>query len=1669
MSEKLSYWLKSRKYKRSQLTKLHTKIKASPNLSVTEANENLARVQQLDVELKQFNSDIGSVATDEELQTEFEECDSYDLKVIELVTMLRAGIPSGGNQSSNNNNNSIYNVPNTSNKLKLPEVPIPFYGHETNESLGQFLLTFENIVSKYPIGEYEKFILFKNHLRNEPLVLVKSLQPSQQSYEHAKKLLKDAFESESANKFDVIARLSKLKWKVGSSPYEFVGEMRTLEASFNNLSIDTATILQYFFWNAMPSDLQSQLIIMCNNDKPSLSQINDKIFKALNRCNEMNSFQVKKDNSSNVVVKSGKVSNNNTANNFAVNIPQNSSKQKRYFCTLCSSPSGAKVSTHGTADCPVYMNAETKIKRLRELNACIKCGYGNHSTDKCYFKFSKPCSLCKNNHMSFLCNQNKNLKSDKQKPKTSANTANIWSVHNINVGSNSLLPTFSALILGHKIRCMKDSGCQPNFIKTSVADRLNLPVIEENFPITINGFNGTQHYNTKVVRIRIEVGEREFELKAICVPNIRTSLSITDLSKCALGFVRKGYKLADQDLIKSDDVNDIEFILGTSNLEVMLETQVTFGGDETSVYSQTHAGILLFGNVALMLRNLNYLNDINIGDFFPISVSDAFSVSTVEVHPNVDISIVNKCDIQSNFVAADNHGKIIEKAVCDATEEMIKVLNYDPCMNENSNNDLDIKVTERILVNTERQTDGRLVMPLPWRTEALHLLESNFKLAENILYSNLKKLQKHNDRLVMIDDVFREQVRTGIIEKVDNLEEVKHSSEHSFLAHMPIFKLEKSSSKCRIVFLSNLSGTSQNGAALSHNQVMHAGPNLNNKITTAILNLRFGEHILTYDLKKAFNQIALNDCDANKLTFLWFNNVQAGDFSLVAYRNLRLSFGLRPSPTILMLALYKILCLDEETNVKLKSLKRLMYTLLYMDNGAVTGTAEEVKWAFDVLPSIFSPYKFELQQFMTDIPSIQESADQLSGEKTPSHVKLLGLQWDRVSDTISAPAIELCSDCKTKREILKSIASQYDVFNFHGPMLNRARLFLHSLQCDSSLGWDDKIDASRLSEWKNIVKQANAAESVQIPRFVGNRQDEYDLICFTDSSKSIYAAVIYIKNLKTGVVNFVTSKNRIVNKQMELKTIPVLELQALTLGVETLLDVKEELSGLKSISPIKICNLKLFSDNMIVLHWIQSFFHQFAKMQKLSVFVMNRLEYIQRQCRDNSFLFEYIQTDVNPADCLTRCLSYKLLQKSNYVDGPEIIRKDNNNNNSILQVSIPNPLVNPQVVMSSDLCSGAGRKENTDHSSSLLSIDKFSSFNRLNRVMTNVISFIENCKRKVKIKKGIAVECTESKYAEMATRYLISSEQKFYFTDVYNFCRNPSEVVKQMPELVGRMNIFLDNDDLLKVKCKFDRFRDNFKFPILLPKDSYITRLIIRDNHVENCHVGCYNLISRLRKTFWIEHVYTTVNKVLKDCVTCRRFNNRTVKLNQSSYRDFRANPSTIPFRNVFVDYLGPFQVYQNNNKTKVWILLFTCLWSRAVNLKITSDLTVGNFFRAFQMHVFEEGIPERIFSDLGSQITSAAKQIEGFLSEQEVSSYLSQNNIESVSFQHYSKGNSSLGSLVEVFVKFIKRLIQSSVRNNVLDYGDFELLMSKAKHLVNSRPLTFKDSLRDYKGSELP
>ena len=127
---------------------------------------------------------------------------------------------------------------------------------------------------------------------------------------------------------------------------------------------------------------------------------------------------------------------------------------------------------------------------------------------------------------------------------------------------------------------------------------------------------------------------------------------------------------------------------------------------------------------------------------------------------------------------------------------------------------------------------------------------------------------------------------------------------------------------------------------------------------------------LIFDVKKAFLQLKLKESDRNKLCFLWYADPLNGDYSIRAYRCLRVPFGLRPSPSLLMLSLFYILIYNVSDDDEFKNLKKLIYECFYMDNGAITSNSSLIE-KYKILPEIFSPYGFEIQEFSSNDNSLK--------------------------------------------------------------------------------------------------------------------------------------------------------------------------------------------------------------------------------------------------------------------------------------------------------------------------------------------------------------------------------------------------------------------------------------------------------------------------------------------------------------------------------------------------------------------------------------------------------------------------------------------------------------------------------------------------------------------------
>lgn len=1659
---------------RTEITKTYTKLFVDPGeLSTDEKKSILDRFNTLKTDIRDLDQKVleglsSGTSTDEEFQKEYDCCAAYEDKISAIIGKVEE-VPVSSLGSL-----SLPRADSLRSQLKLPHLPLPTFGNEEGENIHRFFVEFEAIINKYGINNYEKFIFLRGQLRKRPLVIVKGLETCNQNYRCAKDLLLRAFGNELTQQYDAIKRLSEMKLAANEDPYAYISNMKLLTESFTTLKIDSKLVLQYFFWTGMNTSMQQNFVHITNKNKPSLAEINEHVFEAAERyCKDLDC--AKSDKS--VKAKSPEQSAAAFATNVGVQNPG-----KIPYCSLCSTPSNRDAS-HSTFNCTVYSTTKAKRDKLVELNGCTKCGNISHKTDQCRFFFKKKCSKCSKFHFSFLCmadnssqkNNSSEKKAKKPEPNNNNDTTSAGSVEsssvdsgatffslNVNSGHSSVVPTFSVdLGCSHVLHGMKDSGCQTNFITNNLADELNLPVLVEKHLLKIGGFNSTKSLITKIVHISL-FGRSN--IAAVCVPEIRTNLNLPQLDLIVQAFKAKGYTLADKLLKNSTSISNLNFVLGTLDSQILPQSDKVFGQFPQSMYSVTPIGILLSGCTDRLMKNLD---DLPLADYEEtVNVGSSFSSeNTVDMS---DDQFQYSC-LQSNSVSINEHGEVDESILDNALKELTSsnitdIMHYDQGTYEDKHVQSDQSLIQFVLNNTNRLDDGRLQMPLLWNGRVSHRLASNFNLAKAVLKGNFRKLQSNELYLKMYNESILEQFNNGIIERIEDVPSfLREHPNASFLAHMGVFKLSRESTKCRVVYLSNLCEKDpRNPMTISHNQAMYSGPNLNKKISTSIIKLRFDSFLLNFDIAKAFLNIALSKVDSDRLLFLWYRNIAAGDKQLVAYRCLRLPFGLRCSPTILMLALYKILMLNTEgDSSRLLQLKKLIYDLIYVDNGAVTSNdSDYIVWACEVLSNIFSPYKFKLQQFSTNVESLQKKIDSES-DPTPEVVKLFGMSWNRTTDMLLTHPMKLSVKASTKRQMLSSIAENYDVFQLCGPLLNRARLFIHRLQCDGSVGWDDLLGNDLLHEWEVIAKQVNTSKSIPINRFIGRRDGNYQLVAYTDASSCMFGCVIYILNLSNSKLSFLIAKNRIVNKQLSTKSIPALELHALTLGIETLMSIRADLTDNSNVVPINISKMNIFSDSMVSLNWLNSSVHKLDKMQRKAPFVLNRLEKISQMCDVFPVTFNFIAGCENPADAVTRPISYRQLTLSNYVTGPLTFCREPDPVGFTFTVPRED---DTQVEAEStsqrrDLLSCAS---SISPSEPLISTERYSSFSKLASVYSYVLKFVANIKSKISNSKYSP--CGHESFYQQACSLIVRTDQNQYYPEVFEFFNKSPKAKKSIPSIVNQLNLFLDGEGLIRVRSKFDRWRNNkdYSFPILLAKNSTLTNLIISNCHQKLAHAGCYSVLAELRKKFYIPNYFSKVKQLLKSCLICRRVNARAIKLNQSPYREFRINPPQVPFRTMFIDYFGPYEVRRNSHRDKVYVLILTCMWCRAINLKLCYDLSVKEFIRSFQLHVFEFGIPELVISDLGTQLVAGANIISNICNDTETKLFFDERGIKSIKFEQYFKGCSAMGSMVESCVKLSKRLIYGAIGKTVLDVVHFDFIIQQTVHLVNKRPVAFREALRD-------
>lgn len=121
------------------------------------------------------------------------------------------------------------------------------------------------------------------------------------------------------------------------------------------------------------------------------------------------------------------------------------------------------------------------------------------------------------------------------------------------------------------------------------------------------------------------------------------------------------------------------------------------------------------------------------------------------------------------------------------------------------------------------------------------------------------------------------------------------------------------------------------------------------------------------------------------------------------------------------------------------------------------------------------------------------------------------------------------------------------------------------------------------------------------------------------------------------------------------------------------------------------------------------------------------------------------------------------------------------------------------------------------------------------------------------------------------------------------------------------LSIFLDDDGLLRVGGRLKNVPIPYsqKHPVLLPKDHWVSNLLIRMEHLANYHSGALTTLYSLGRRYWLIDGRRQVRKILLNCTRCTRMSPPTSDYIMGDLPKSRVT-NTKPFLNVGIDYCGP-------------------------------------------------------------------------------------------------------------------------------------------------------------------
>ena len=403
-------------------------------------------------------------------------------------------------------------------------------------------------------------------------------------------------------------------------------------------------------------------------------------------------------------------------------------------------------------------------------------------------------------------------------------------------------------------------------------------------------------------------------------------------------------------------------------------------------------------------------------------------------------------------------------------------------------------------------------------------------------------------------------------------------------------------------------------------------------------------------------------------------------------------------------------------------------------------------------------------------------------------------------------------------------------------------------------------------------------------------------------------------------MSFVMGKARVTPKK--IVSIPRLELAAATISVNIGDKLKDELE----YEDIKDY---YWTDSKVVLGFISN------ESRRFHTYVANRVQLIHEHTTPSQW--NYVETGLNTADEGSRGMSPKdFVEKAAWITGPDFLKEPVK---SWLKEETYEDHVDPD---SPEVKNVKVNISTVKESSDIVKrLRRFSSWFKAKMAVALCLKYKRHLRDRVLAKRKVSsclasdegpagrkdvnstrVNVADLEEAEMEIiKHLqtnefpseIKSLQDVQEKVVYGSRKSDKEkkALFRKTSSLRMLDPVLDGDGVMRVggRIRKANLPPTLKNPVILPKSSHISSLIISHVHERTHHSGRGITLNELRSCgYWIVRGNAMVRQFISKCVTCRHLRGSQGEQKKADLPKSRVEP-TPPFTDCGVDYFGPWHV----------------------------------------------------------------------------------------------------------------------------------------------------------------